>query len=155
MTEYSFFIDEMVHLSLALCVGVIFYLKGKDWRIFLVVILFGFLIDIDHLFDYFAHFGARFRLRDFFNVSTYVIPSRKIYVLWHGWEYLLLINLLTPRLARKYRVKYLPSAALGSYFFHLLWDNFGVYANTHPLAYFIAYRAASGFSLESFAGSML
>lgn len=49
----------------------------------------GFLIDLDHLIDYFIAFGPKFNALYFLR-SYQFLKNDKIYVLFHGWEYIIL-----------------------------------------------------------------
>lgn len=146
----NFLKDELIHLTFALTVGVFFYLKRRDWRLILGALIFGFFVDLDHLFDYFLYFGLKFNWFSFLNVGTYMIPSQKIYVFFHGWEFVVPLWLMGKRLGEQWKIKYLAWAVSLAYLSHLFWDNFTVSA--HPLAYSFIYRLLNGFSLESFGG---
>ena len=135
-------IDELIHFILALGIGLGCYLKfDNSWLIF-VALIFGFLIDVDHLFDYFAYFGARFKLKDFLNTNSYMKSSGKIFVLLHGWEYVLLFWLI----GHGIDVAGLDWAMSLSYLAHLFWDNFSF--SHHPLTYFLTYRLINKFSVK-------
>ena len=144
----NFLKDELVHLVLVLTVGIFFYLKHRDWRLFLGAFSFGFLIDIDHLFDYFLYFGFKFNLSSFLDVTTYMMPAEKIYVLFHGWEFIPLVWLIGKWMNRRFKIKNLEWAVSLAYLSHLIWDWIGV--STHPLAYSSIYRLLNNFSLISF-----
>ena len=96
-----FFLDECVHFLSALLIGLTVWALFGQWRLVLVSLSFGFLIDADHLFDYFHHFGLkRLVLKDFFEGKTYINASHKAYVPLHGWEYLILFWVLASLLPR-------------------------------------------------------
>lgn len=137
-------LDELVHLSLALLVGLVCFLEfGNSW-LFLVAIAFGFLIDVDHLFDYFACFGlGKFSLKKFFNIGSHMKPFEKVYVILHGWEYVLLFWLAGSWIGA-------PGLnwAMGlSYLVHLIWDQFSF--SHHPLLYFFTFRLLKRFDRKA------
>ncbi len=144
----NFLKDELIHLILALIIGVFFYLKRRDWRLILGALIFGFFVDVDHLFDYFLYFGLKFKLSDFLNVTTYMMSAEKIYVLFHGWEFVIPLWLGGKWLGKRFKIRDLEWVISFAYLGHLFWDNFGISA--HPLAYSFIYRLLNGFSLESF-----
>ncbi|PJE70005.1 hypothetical protein COU97_01940 [Candidatus Shapirobacteria bacterium CG10_big_fil_rev_8_21_14_0_10_48_15] len=135
-----FFLDECVHFLSALLIGLTVWALFGQWRLVLVSLSFGFLIDADHLFDYFHHFGLkRLVLKDFFEGKTYINASHKAYVPLHGWEYLILFWVLASLLPFP-GVKW---AATAAYWFHLSWDNFSY--SHHPLFYSLIFRAINHF----------
>jgi len=136
--------DELVHFFSALTVGLVLNIIYQDWRLVLVALLFGFLIDTDHWFDYFAAYGSKISLRKFFSPYAYVKNSEKIYVFLHGWEYLPIFWLV----GRWTGIQGMEWAMSLAYFLHLFWDQLSCTKN--PRAYFLTYRAVSGFSLRSF-----
>lgn len=147
----NFLGHETIHLILtALIAGFLFW-RFKDWRLVIVAFLVGIFIDIDHWFDYFAYFGLKINLSDFFNVASYVIPAGKIYVLLHGWEFVIPLWLIGRWLGEKFKIRGLEWAVGLSYLGHLLWDNFSF--SHHPLAYSFIYRLLNNFSLASFTGA--
>lgn len=132
-----FWIHEFSHFFLSLLLGIYFYLRTKKWQSILWALVFGVLIDLDHLVDYFAFFGARFDLNTFLNVTTYMKPAGKIYVLFHGWEYLWPVVIL------------LGKAAGLAYFGHLLIDSLNIGQVT---AYSFIYRLVNNFAIGVFNG---
>jgi len=139
-------IDELVHFSLAFLVGVICYLNfGNPWLI-LVALAFGFLIDVDHLFDYFAHFGFKFNLKEFLQIN-YMESSGKIFVLLHAWELVPVFWLV----GFCFEVPGLSWTMSGAYLGHLLWDQ--VHFPHHPLMYFLIFRSHHKFNLTEMLAS--
>ena len=127
-------IDEMIHFNFALGVGLAcFLIFGNPWLI-LVAIFFGFLIDVDHWFDYFCLFGFKLNLKKFFSIGTYMKASGKIFVPLHAWELVPVFWLIGFWLG----VPGLNWAMSLAYLLHLVWDNFSF---PHPpLFYFFSYR---------------
>ena len=109
----------------------------------------GFLIDIDHIFEYIAHYGLRdFTIEKFLNAceETRKIKGdcgfRKIYLIFHGYEIAILLVLLCFYTQNIYLV----AITLG-YIPHLAMDAFG---NTLTArSYFLTYRAMKNFKLEA------
>ena len=140
----KFLIDELIHFSLALGTGLVCYYKFDNPWLILVALLTGFFIDADHLFDYFAFSGLRFKLKHFLDVEYYMMPAGKVYIPLHGWEYVLVFWFLGQWIG----LPGLEWAMSLTYFIHLSWDNFSF--RHHPLAYSFIYRLLNNFSLESF-----
>lgn len=139
----KFIFDEIAHLFLTLLISVFIYLKFHSFILVLVCLLFGFFIDLDHLFDYFSYFGLKFRFEDFRDTRKYMDPSGKVFVPLHGWEFVLVFWIL----GRAIGYHGLPWAMSISYFIHLLWDNFSY--EHHPLTYFFTYRLLNKFASRS------
>lgn len=131
-------ISELQHLSFTLAIALFLFWRYRNWRLIPVCFLFGFLIDVDHFFDYFAYYGFNIGLARFFDVCSYVGASGKVYIFFHGWEYLLLFWLIGRWLGKKKKIKGLEWAVSLSYFGHLLIDNFSF--SHYPLAYSFVYR---------------
>jgi len=146
----NFLGHEMVHFVLIAAIAGLLFWRFKDWRLVSIAFLIGIFIDLDHWLDYFAYFGLKINLSDFFNVASYIKPSGKIYVLFHGWEFVIPFWLIGRWIGRKFKIKGLEWAISLSYLGHLLWDNFSF--PHHPLAYSFIYRLLNNFSLESFNG---
>jgi len=143
-------VHELIHLLISVLIASFFWWRYKDLRLFFVVLIIGIFIDIDHWFDYFAHFGLIINLKNFFNVASYIHPSGKVYIPLHGWEWVVVFWLLGKLLGKKLKIKGLEWAISFSYLGHLLWDNFSF--THHPLAYSFLFRLINNFSLKSFSG---
>ena len=77
------------HLGVSLVVSGSLYVYCKSWELAVISLVSGTLVDLDHLVDYHIEHGAAFhtgRFLDSFSRGTY----KKIYILLHGWEWLLL-----------------------------------------------------------------
>src|SRR4030043_1399005 len=125
--------SESYHFFITLFIALLFYWRSKDWRIIPLCFLFGFLVDIDHWFDYFAYFGLKGNFIDFFDVENYMHPSGKIYVRFHCWEFVFLLWFLGRWLNKKFKIRNLEWAISLSYLGHLVIDFLTV--SSHLLAY--------------------
>jgi hypothetical protein len=144
----SLFKDELVHLSLSLISGVLLSIYFKNLILIPASILTGFLIDSDHLFDYFYWAGKKFNLKDFLSPAKYVHSTKKVFVLFHGWEYLILLFVLGKTLSTSFGIKGFEWALTASYFLHLVWDQ--ITCTKNPFGYFLIYRIFVKFKLEKF-----
>lgn len=84
------------------------------------------------------------------DVTTYMMPAGKIYVLFHGWEFVIPLWLVSKWGGKRFKIKGLEWVISLAYLSHLLWDNFTISAPS--LAYSFIYHLLNNFSLESFNG---
>lgn len=113
-----FITTELGHLVLSLAAGYVcyrLYKRGSSW---ILALLSGFLVDLDHFLDYFVLRGLRFDLRDFIS-SRYYHDTNQVYILLHSWELVLLLGVLSIFSKKKYIFCPL---ALGLAL-HLVWDH--------------------------------
>ena len=143
-------ISELQHFSVTLVIAFFLYRRYRDWRLIPICFLFGFFIDIDHWFDYFAYYGLNINLAKFFDTASYIEPSGKIYVLLHGWEFIPVFGFIGRVFEKRLKIKGLVWAVIFSYVAHLLLDYFSF--PHHPLSFSFIYRLLNNFSLESFNG---
>ena len=144
------FTHELTHLLITVLISFFIWRRFRDFRLILVVFLFGIFIDIDHWFDYFVWFGSKINLSNFFHVASYVHQSGKVYIPFHGWEFIIIFWLVGRWLGKIFKIKGMEWAITISYLAHLLWDNFSF--THHPLAYSFLFRLINNFSLKSFSG---
>jgi len=147
---HEILLHEAVHLLLSLLAAFFIWRIFKDKKAALIAFLVGIFLDIDHWFDYFAWFGLKINLRNFFNVTSYIYQAGKVYIPLHGWEWLPIFWLTGKLIGRKIRMRGLEWAISLSVLGHLLWDNFCFYH--HPLAYSFFFRLFTNFSLKKFDG---
>lgn len=108
--------------------------------------LTGWLIDVDHFYDYVKNNGWVFSVKrfvGFFYKSNPSSPSSKCYFLFHAHEFALILILLC-FLSKLNPI--LSFATLG-YIVHLLFDQFT--NPVSPFAYFLTYRVLKGFDRGS------
>ncbi len=131
-----------IHLFFAFLAGLIAWrIYKKSFTSFFGGFFGGFLIDFDHCIDYFLAFGPSFKL-EYFIQGYQFLKSDKIYVLFHAWEYGILLMLAS----FLFKNKILRSAFLGlalGLFFHLITDVF--IDKMPPASYLIIKRIESNF----------
>lgn len=147
---------EVVHVFLTLLAafltGIIFLRKRDKYfykylcLILIGAILGGFLVDIDHLFDYVLAFGLSFHPNYFFSGHMFVV-SHKIYVPLHGWEWVIILGFVSYFTKRKSYKYFLTALTLGL-LSHLIWDQFSNHATT--LGYSFIYRLINNFDAKAF-----
>lgn len=141
------YIHLSIHFLLAILVALIFWQATERKSNFLYLSLFaailgGFLIDIDHAIEYIIIFH-RFSIQGFL-IGWQFLWSGKNYLIFHAWEYLPILLLLSFLLKKKVKIAVFLAvfAAAGSV--HLLTDCF--INNLPPKFYSISYRAYHDFS---------
>lgn len=141
-------VSEFRHFLLTLGIAFLLFWRYRDWRLIPACFFLGFLIDIDHWFDYFVHYGFEINLSKFFDVCSYVKPLGKTYIPLHGWEFIAPFWLLGRWLGKKKKIRGLEWAVSLSYLGHLILDH--VSFHHHPLSYSFIYRLWHNFSLVRF-----
>jgi len=122
---------EIVHGIAATPPAYYLWKKTKELKYFFIVLLTTYLLDADHLVDYFLYFGAKFNIKDFFLYDYYFKPSALIPL--HGWEYMAVMLALYNY---KYKNNYLLSIIFG-YSMHMVIDAINIGSVIH---YFLFYR---------------
>ena len=134
---------EAIHFVVAILLAWLIFNWFHSKRAAVVCFSYSVLIDIDHLFDFFVYTkGVSFDIYSFFT-TPYFLENGKAYVPLHGWEYAIILLILSVFL-KKYRDIYvaLSFAIIG----HLLIDQF--YYSMTPFKYFLVYRWIYGFGME-------
>jgi len=135
-----------IHFVLALFVG---FLAGKHFKKLelglAIAFLGGFLIDFDHLLEYFLVFGFDFNL-NYFLAGREFLVSNKIHLWFHAWEYVVLLLGLA-WVFKKYKVIEMTLVTLAlAIFVHLATD---ALINQYPLKYYsLLYRQEVNFAAE-------
>ena len=136
-----------IHFAMAVLSGLaigISFRRFVDWRLGLMAgILGGFLIDLDHVIEYFLVFGSHFNLQYFLEGRQFLI-SDKVRLVFHAYEYFPLLLVLAYLLRQKKKVAIFLLALAFSGLVHLVSDSF--INNYPPRNYSIIYRASKQFS---------
>ncbi len=140
-----------IHFSLAILSG---YLIGRYFKQIKLGIIIGFiggfLIDLDHVLEYFLVFGPHFNIVYFFQGRQFLI-SNKIHLWFHAWEYVpvLLVMGLIFKKDKIMETMLLTLAFAVSV--HLLTDSL---INNYPLRFYSLFnRATVNFTAESLLSS--
>lgn len=137
--------NATAHVLASATIGGILFLYTRSAAVWVACFLSGFLMDLDHIFDYWANYGFRFRIKHFFYVFREE-PLRKVFVLLHAWE--LVFLLLAIALWSGWHP--VPTGLLAGVGNHMFFDQF---FNKHSWpAYFLVYRAAVKFKGLKFHG---
>lgn len=108
--------------------------------------LTGWVIDVDHLYEYIKVNGWDFnvkRFNGFFSKSHPSLPGNKVYFFFHAHEFAIILILICFLSKLNLTVSF---ATLG-YITHLLFDQFT--NSAFPFAYFLTYRIVKGFDKRS------
>ena len=143
----NFYLHISIHIFLSFLAGLIV------WRIYKKPIisicgglLGGFLVDLDHFIDYFMVFGWNFKYQYFIHGYEF-LKSGKIHILFHSWEYVIILLLIALFLKQNIKIKSFILAVSIGLFVHLVTDvviNEGMTWRT----YFIIDRAKNSFDIE-------
>jgi hypothetical protein len=136
-----------LHLSIHFCAAVISgYIVGRYFRRpglgVIAGILGGFLIDLDHVLEYFLVFGPRFNLWMFFNGRQFLV-SDQIRLFFHAWEYAIIFLALAAILYRRKKAVAFLLAFVFAGLVHLASDC--LINNYPPRNYSFIYRANRNF----------
>lgn len=133
-----------IHFIMAVLSGYLIGWHFKKANIGIIAgILGGFLIDLDHVLEYFFVFGLKFNLASFFDGYQF-LTSDKIWLIFHGYEYVPLLLLLAFIFRTKKAVMVFLLSLTFAGFVHLVSDS--VINNFPPKNYSIIYRATKNFS---------
>jgi hypothetical protein len=130
------------HITLSAMVSSILFVFFKSWVLSLSSFITGFLIDIDHLIDYWREYGFRINVKEIFSVFTYKkLNNLTMYL--HGWEWLILLCMSAWLTNWNLWV----IGILTGYAHHIFTDQIG---NKPPaLGYFLFWRWKKGFLMKA------
>lgn len=141
------FLHLALHVLTSLIAGyIVWKIWGKLSPSFLTAFIGGVLIDLDHLMDYFIAFGWSFNI-EYFAKGYQFLKSDKIFILLHGWEYVIIVVILVVVFRKNIKIKTILLALGISIFFHLgadLFLNEGAQFKT----YSAVYRMKNNFDLK-------
>lgn len=141
----ALFFHLALHVALSLLAGfLVWIIYRKPLVALLSAIASGVLVDCDHFFDYFLAYGWNFNLY-YFNRGFEFMKSNKMYTVFHGWEYVLVLVILW-LIFKNITVKTICLALALGLLFHLVVD---VCVDKVPVkSYSIIYKAENNFDLE-------
>ncbi|MCX6797909.1 MAG: hypothetical protein NTX66_01660, partial [Candidatus Falkowbacteria bacterium] len=103
----------------------------------------GCLIDFDHVLEYFFVYGLNFNLLNFLAGKQF-LRSDKIYIVFHAWEWLVVLSGLVYLLRKRRLIKIFLVTLILAMFIHLISD---VFINRFPIKFYsISYRYVHNFS---------
>jgi len=132
------FADELMHGFINILFAGIFYYKCRNIKMSALVLFVTYIIDIDHLVDYFLFYGVNFSFSTFISLDYFGITQRAV-VPFHAWEWVVLLVMYSTQ-TKKYKL--LLRAIATGMFAHLIWDSITVGT---PIFYIILYRISQSF----------
>ena len=129
------------HIAFSTLVSGILFLIFKSWGLSIASLTAGIFIDIDHVFDYLIEHRMRFDYKKFTNYF-YREKHKKITLLFHAWEWLLFIGLVT--LLTNFN-PWITGLFIG-YGHHIISDYF--YSKASIMSYSLIWRFRKGFNSE-------
>ncbi len=133
------------HLPLTIiCMALTGYFNSFNLFLFFICIVLGWLLDIDHLFDYLSYkrrHDFHFNLGEFLEGSYFKL-SKKIYLPFHSYEISIFLNLIVI-LSEEFNLIFVSLA----HTLHLLQDQ--LTNKVKPFSYFFAYRALNNFNINA------
>lgn len=131
-------LHEVLHGLVALPFAYLLWKKTGSKKLVVLLFVVTYLVDLDHLVDYFSFYGFSFNLSDFLASKHFEITQRA-YVPFHAWEWIVLLGIMAKSRGWK---SYLTALVLGL-LAHFIYD---AITQRSFLFYSIAYRAlVSGF----------
>lgn len=132
------FIDEIRHGAVSLIFCIFLYRKTKKVSLSLLPLLITYLIDSDHLIDYYMYYGFKmFNPVDFIRMDYF--KYGQAFVFFHAWEWVFALLYFAWR--KKSWTSWQLILATGM-ISHMIWDSHTVGS---PIPYFILYRVVHGF----------
>jgi hypothetical protein len=113
---------ELIHFLITSILAILVWVRYRDWRLAPVCFIFGFFIDGDHWFDFFFFYGPEIDIGKFFN-SNYIELLGRVFVSFHGWEFVPLLWLTGKKLGERLKTNGLEWTITLAYFVHLLFDD--------------------------------
>jgi hypothetical protein len=132
--------EEIIHFILSLFTGIIIAAIYNNYWAVVATLIGGFLVDADHLFDYFVNNKfSKFSLTEFFS-AKYFDESGKVYIPLHSFE-IAAILIIIGNFSRQFNWLFY---SLGiSLAVHLIYDTF--HNKPRLPTYFLFYRVLHGF----------
>jgi hypothetical protein len=128
------------HIAVSVPVAAGTWFMTHNWYYVAMALFLGFLIDVDHVFDYIREEG-RFDMRHLFQKS-YEGDFRRFYVIFHAYEYIPLAW-LAGYLAHNYTFSAVFTVA---YLSHMIPDQ--LMNNVKPFGYFLSFRICKKFVMR-------
>jgi hypothetical protein len=138
-TLQSLLVDEIIHGLVSLPFAGLVYIFTGSLLNSIIVIITTYSIDIDHLFDYLKYNFKFPRINEIVS-GSYFHKSKKVYVLFHSWEWVIVFIMLTSIYGPN--SIFLP-ISLGM-IVHILYDSIS-YKN-NPQFYSLIYRIQRNFA---------
>jgi len=131
------------HLGVSIITGVATFLATRDMYSSISCFLAGWLVDIDHVWDFYKNVGKDFNVKRFVNAFENNEEIKKTYLYLHSYE--LLFGLIF--LCFFTHFNYLLSFTTLGFAVHLVFDQ--IFNPVKPLTYFITYRILNRYNVDN------
>lgn len=132
--------DEILHGVVAVPFGIWLWYKTRSKKLIMVFYLVVYLIDLDHLIDYWLYFGLKLDVIEFLALDFFG-EKGTAFLIFHAWEWVLIMYLVW---LRRGTLDSMLTAVMLGVFAHLLWDIHNMWSVEF---YSIMFRALHGFRL--------
>jgi len=130
------------HLGVSIITGVATFLATRDMYSSISCFLAGWLVDIDHVWDFYKNVGKDFTIKRF--LKTFENGEiKKAYLYFHSYELLFGLIFLCFLTHFSYPLAF---ATLG-FAVHLVFDQ--IFNPVKPLTYFITYRILNRYNVDN------
>ena len=129
------------HLGVSIITGVTTFLATRDMYSSISCFLAGWLVDIDHVWDFYKNVGKDFNVKRFVNACENG-EIKKSYLYLHSYE--LLFGLIC--LCFFSHFNYLLAFTTLGFAIHLVFDQ--IFNPVKPLTYFITYRILNSYNTD-------
>jgi len=129
------------HLGVSLLTGIVAYISTKELLPGISCFMIGWLIDIDHIWDYYVNVGKKFSVSKFLNAMDSG-KIKKSYLYFHSYEILIVLVILCLYTQLN---QILFFTTLG-FAIHLFLDQ--IFNPVKPFTYFITYRIINKYNVE-------
>jgi hypothetical protein len=139
--DSGLFWDEVAHGLVSILFSFFIYKKTGKLKFTIIPLLMTYLIDIDHMFDYWGFYGFGFNPLKFVQMEYFFGPGRA-FIPFHAWEWVAIFAAIS---YKKGWNSYTTAITLGM-IAHLIWDTISM---QNLLFYSIIYRGLIGFRIFS------
>ncbi|HHT9124082.1 MAG TPA: hypothetical protein ACFYEF_14540 [Candidatus Wunengus sp. YC63] len=129
------------HLGVSIITGVVTFLTTKTISPSIACFLAGWLVDVDHIWDFYKNAGKDFNVKRFVNAFENG-EVKKAYLYLHSYELLFTLALL----CFFTHFNHLLSFTTLGFAVHLLFDQ--IFNPVKPLTYFITYRILNSYNAD-------
>lgn len=133
----SLIVQEIFHGLFTLPFACVLYYLTRRIDYFGGVLFLAYLIDVDHLIDYFLKYRFNFKLDKFLSGKCFEVTQRAV-IPFHSWELVIILTFLV----FIYSIESIFSVFLFALIPHLAFDSISV---AKPGFYFFLYRASRKF----------
>lgn len=91
-SPFDLIFHELLHGIIFIPFGFWYYYVTKNFRLVFLAFLITYLLDSDHLVDYFLYWGPKIDFSEVVKMSFF-IKSGQVFVPFHAWEWLIFLSI--------------------------------------------------------------